>query len=380
MALEDHQAPVETEEKEPEKKGFLEDPKKIRNTRSIAILIVVFASPFLVFGIMDNFTIQDLLSYNFGIISIYTTFVNYITTKEVRLRGFEDEVDSSKDISEKEIDVIENGEKIKENRKEASIVMHEYNREMQDLKNEELTQYKIGVVEEKITKLELKKQYVTWNKLKQFLNWRIEKLERKVERWEKVPIINKSFKPYKLERLLTTGNIKRYSKKSGDSEIDSQPQNVDKKKALYKLPLKGLSMSFGSILGAVFFIKDWDAFLLFFATFASIQIITILSQYPLTRYKTKTEYRNALDTKLKLQQTIITNVKELLEFKATMKAQTEALRKKDKDLRVRTLGRNYIVYLKHDRKTFGKGETVDDAYDQFLEISKKTEEIKEIKL
>ena len=292
---------------------WLDDPKIWRNVRLGALGVLLLIAPLVYFGIVDNFEIGNFLNYEFGGLIIFMTIMNVITISETRVWAFDDEVayddSENKDdsIVNLELKINENADKIRPNISKGIVVLTNYNNELQTSYDKQKTQ---RIIDKKKAKIDRYKIKVTYARLfkKRYIS-QITKLERKIEKLNKTPKRDRRFKPYRFDRLITSSDISKY-KRVGDNEIKSNPKKVPLLKSIIKMPLKGFSASLGSFFMMMFFVDDKVALAKFYAWFLAIMSFTVISQYILTRYKTRKEHRHALKVTIFLQDKIINGIKE----------------------------------------------------------------------
>ena len=300
------------------KQGFLENPKALRNARSGALAFIIILIPLFYFLISDSFSFAGLLTWGFGGIMIVTTIATVLVVMETRKRAFEDAIIANPDIATDEIIVTENGLKISENTLAAIPVLNKYNNKMQEVYNWEKTQKKIDKLHRKNASLQIVVNYATFHIRKLIVfNWlfrrtaRLNKIKKTIDRLGKFNLRDKRFKPYRLERLLSCQSSKNYTR-IGDREIASNPQAVNVKKSIIKIPMKGFMMSLSGGVIPLAFGADFFTILAFYGGYLAGMSFTVLSQYILTKYKTNTEYRNSLDKKKTLQTMILTELAKVV--------------------------------------------------------------------
>lgn len=301
------------------KKGFIENPKALRNARSGALGLIIILIPLFYFLISETFSFSGLLTWSFGGIMVVTTLATTLTVMETRKRAFEDAIILNPDIAADEVFVTENGLEISEKTLAAIPILNEYNRKMQKVYDLKKTQKKIDKLQRRNASIQITMNYtkfhigkvVVFNSIL-FRKFRVSRIKRIIERLNKFPKRDRKFKPYRLEKLLSCKNSKHYTS-IGDKEISSNPQAVDVKKSVIKLPLKGFMMSLTGGVIPLAFGADFWTILAFYGGYLSGMVFTILSQYILTKYKTNTEYRLSLDKKKKLQIMILTELKKPVE-------------------------------------------------------------------
>lgn len=292
------------------KKGFLENPKSLRNARSISVFFVVIVLPLLYFLISENFKIESLLSWQFGSMMVITSIGAFMALVEIRKRGFEDTVDLDTELTNLEIEVTENGLKISEQTLEAIPILNEYNDKLQQSFNLQKTEKKKDKLSRKVAELSIKE-----NDGKRFWNWlfnRKNRISRKKKRIEKMTVHllkDKKFKRYRLERLLSSKSSNRYIR-IGDSEINVEPSKVNAGKAILKLPLKGLGMSLSSGVIPLALGAPFGTILAFYGGYIGTMSVTLTIQYIFTKYKTNNDYRFALKRKKNLQEMIFRGIEE----------------------------------------------------------------------
>lgn len=297
-------------EEKQEKLFWLDDPKMWRNIRGAALVIVLLIAPLAYFGIMNNFNINNFLNYEFGGLIIFMTLMNLLSVKESRLRAFEDELDFDNTIIEMEFKIDDNAKLIRPNLTQGIKVLSAHNQKLQKSYNEQKTNLLIEKKKAKIDKLNIKLAYSRFTRTKKYYKWRLDRIEKKIAKLNKVPKRDRRFKPYRFDRLLTSENISKY-KRVGDKEVKSNPKKIPLLGAIIKMPIKGFTMSLGGMFIMLFIVDDPGALLKFYLWFIVIISFTIVSQYIITRFKTKTQYKNSLTIKIQLQEVVITGVDTL---------------------------------------------------------------------
>lgn len=311
--IQDNQNKKDKEKVEKKKtKGGLDNPKKLRNIRSISMIFISVILPFLYFMFFtEDIDWMALISFQFGFLILFTTIGTFISKAEVRKRAFEDTVDENENIYDMEIEVNENGLELNEYTIDAIPVINAYNDKLQNTYDLQKTSKIIIRKKRKIAQIKIAINYAKWkifNKL--FFRYaRIKSKEKAIDRLNYTPKRYRRFKPYKLSRLLTSASSNRY-KPIGDAEIKSNPSSVNVGKSLLKMPFKGIGTSLtGGVIPIVFGADVWTIFT-FYVVYVSGLVIMSVTQYILTKYKTETEYRLALDKKKKLQEMILKEVKK----------------------------------------------------------------------
>ncbi len=299
------------EEKKVEEKLFwLDDPKMWRNIRGGALAIVLLIAPLAYFGIMDNFNINNFLNYEFGGLIIFMTLMNLLSVFESRLRAFEDELDFDESIIEMEFKIDDNAKLIRPNLTQGIKVLSTHNIQLQKSYDEQKTNLVIEKKKALIDKLNIKLAYARFDRTKRYYNWRLIKINKQIDKLNKVLLHDRRFKPYRFDRLLTAENISKY-KRVGDKEVKSNPKKIPIVGAIIKMPVKGFTMSLGGMFIMLFVVDDPGALFKFYLWFIIIISFTIISQYIITRYKTKTQYKNSLTIKIHLQGIVLNGIEEL---------------------------------------------------------------------
>jgi len=145
------------------KKGFLENPKALRNARSGALGFIIILIPLFYFLISDSFNLTGLLSWSFGGIMAVTTLATILVVMETRKRAFEDAIIANPDIAADEIIVTENGLEISEKTLAAIPILNAYNDKMQKVYDWEKTQKKIDKLQRRNASLQIKVNYAKFH-------------------------------------------------------------------------------------------------------------------------------------------------------------------------------------------------------------------------
>lgn len=280
--------------------NWLDNQTILRNTRTIAFLIIILIAPALYFGIMENFTIESLLQYSFGGLIVFMTIVNFLTVMEIRTRAFEDELDFDTSIIGMENQVDDNAKIIRKDIPIAIEKLSKYNKTIQkslDLQKTELYREKLN---RKLTNLKIRYSYSKL--LKKRLERKIMSVDNKIKNLQ--VLVEKRFKPYKLNDLITAQTSGKRIK-VGNDELERNPKKVPILKSILKMPFKGFTMSIGGLVGSLFLVDDKEALAKFYVWFIAIITFTVLSQYILTRYKTRTQYKQSLVRKLEIHKVLM---------------------------------------------------------------------------
>jgi hypothetical protein len=306
------------------KKGFLENPKAMRNARSISVGLIIFLLPLIYFLTKDSFDFMALISMEMGLLVLYTGIGSFMNIWETRKRAFEDTVDENQDISDNEILITENGQELSKHTLKAMPKLNEYNDLLQESYDLQKTQKKIRKIKVKIAMLSISKnnaqnKYFSrfaiillfpklLNKMHRNIKGRkIKRRENKIMRLKAVNLRDKRFTPYRIERLLTARSSNRYTY-IGDKQIRSAPDKVDAKKTIAKLPLKSLGYSLGGGVIPLAMGEKIGTVLIFYLGYLTGQVITSLTQYLVTKYKTTHEFRVAQKEKIRLQEMLLKSV------------------------------------------------------------------------
>jgi hypothetical protein len=288
---------------------WIDDPKMWRNIRGGALAIILLISPLVYFGIIDNLSMDKFLSYELGGLVIFMTLMNLLSVVESRTRAFEDELEFDNSIITDEKTIDDNAEIIRPNISSGIVVLSKHNKKLQQSYDEQKTTLIIDKKKSKIDRYRIKDIYAKFWFTKRHYVKRIDKLEKKIEKLNTVPKRDRRFKPYRFDRLLTSENISKY-KRVGDKETKSNPKKIPVVGAILKMPIKGFSMALGGMFVALFLVDDWTALFKFYLWFIAIISFTIISQYIITRYKTKVQYKKSLKIKIHLQEIVIEGIKE----------------------------------------------------------------------
>lgn len=319
------------EKKDNPRKGFLENPKALRNARSVVLGLIVLLLPLIYFLAKDSITLDALLSWEMGGLMIVTTIGTIVNISETRKSTFEDVVDANSEISNDEIIITEQGQQLSDRTLEAIPILNTYNEKLQNMYDLQKTAKKISKLKRNIGLLSISlntakvRTFSKFTKLlvfpnlinKMLINSRTRKIKRKtakIERLNLAPLRDNKFKPYRIERLLTSRSGNRYTQ-IGDRKIQSAPDKVDLRKSIISLPLKGFGMSLTGGVFALFLGVDLKTLLLFYLSYILGQLFTVISQHLLTKYKTTHEFREAQIEKKRLQTMLLTELKKSKEEK-----------------------------------------------------------------
>jgi hypothetical protein len=286
---------------------WLDDPKMWRNIRGGALGIVLLISPLVYFGIADNFEIGNFLNYEFGGLIIFMTLMNLLSVFEARMRAFEDELDFDNSIIDMEIKIDDNAKIIRPNITKGITVLSEHNSKLQKSYDKQKTHLIIEKKQVKIDKLKIKLEYARFKITKWKYKRKLNKHNKKIDKLNRVPKHDRRFKPYRFDRLLTAENLNKY-KRVGDKETKSNPKKISIIGAIIKMPIKGFGMSLGGMFLMLFIVNDPVALAKFYLWFIVIIAFTIVTQYIITRYKTKVQYKNSLTVKIHLQEIVIKGI------------------------------------------------------------------------
>jgi hypothetical protein len=289
------------------KKSFDErliDPKYLRIFRIVMLFIIMILSPLLYFALVTNFNWNALFNWQFGSLAILTSFLLTYLVYEVRTVAFDTTVAENDQIRKNEIEIAANGRILRKHTKKSILTINELNKEMQDTYNLEKTTKKIDKLNNKLSNLQIRLSYAKFKWIVKNLENRIKNLEKSIKKLKKTPLIDKRFKPYKLERLFSTESKNKY-KRIGDSELKSNPKKLPVIKLLTSLPFKGFTVSLSGGVLPLILLDDKKAVFYFYITYTIMMTATSITQFILTKYKTLTDYAASLDRKLVLQEYII---------------------------------------------------------------------------
>jgi hypothetical protein len=298
---------------------WLDNPIIWRNARGISLGIVVLFSPLIYFGIVNNFKLDNFLNYDFGALIVFMTFVSLITTFESRSRAFEDEFEYDSNIGELETKVKDNAEIIRPHITVGIKSLGEYNKKLQLGYDKQKTLLKIDKLKARQDNVNIKLMYSTitiwFIKLElrtKYLTWRKNRLTKRIDKLNKIPKRDKRFKPYKFSALISSKGISNY-KRVGNKETKSNPKKVPLLHAVLKMPIKGFTMSLGGFFFMLLIVDDPKELAKFYLWFLIVVAFTIITQYIITRYKTKTQYKYSLSVIIYLQGIVIDDINKPIE-------------------------------------------------------------------
>jgi len=265
---------------------FFGNKKLLKNIRTGAIVLLLFMIPIIYFGYRSSFTFEALLSWDFGSAIVVITLSILLTTVETKSLAYDLTVELDDEIKDIENDVESNSDKIrlldKTGKKSIKWANH-YNKDQQKMYNEIKTNDKIAVYEKRALKL------VVNGKDK-----KAKKYDKLIKGLKKNGLKDKKFKAYDIKRIMGIDRIGiKLTSHKGDNEIKSNPKKTNLGAILLGMPIRASGIG---MIGTIPFLWDGTAetVFLFYLSYILAIIITIVSQYLLTSYRTTYGYKTAI--------------------------------------------------------------------------------------
>jgi|LGVF01.2.fsa_nt_gb hypothetical protein len=283
---------------------FFDNKQLLKNIRSVAVILLLLVIPIWYFGFKDTFTLNGLLSWSFGGAILVITFSIFLATIETKSIA----VDTTYEL-DKEVDSLNDLEdELEQNSKDIvaldKTVKHsirwvaQHNKEQQELYNEILTNERIDKLKQRAIKYRVDDK----EKKATYCDLQIEKLNDS-------KLVDKAFVPYEITRILNIDKQGfKFKKKKGNDEIKSNPKKINIWTILIGMPLRATS---ASIFGTIPFMinADLKSVFWFYVAYLLILIITIVSQFLLTTYKTQYGHKKALRKIRSLQELLLATLR-----------------------------------------------------------------------
>ena len=283
---------------------WLLKPESIKNARTVIVIVLVVAVPLLYFGYADSLTLTNLLSFQFGGISVVVALTAFLANKEARLRAFDNayEMDKEKgkdkgELEEKEDTYQEHARTIqnKDPRMKRSVeFINEYNKEQQDMYNRIKTDDEIAKLERRAVKLRLDDKDKKANKV-----------DKQIERLKQEPLFDNKFDPYDIKEIVNANRDgRKRRKRKGNAEIKVNPTKVNPFSQGFSTFIRGLT---GGVAGtAAFTLSESPSTIFwFYITYTGILAFTVITAYSITVWRTLGSYKNSLERKINIQELLI---------------------------------------------------------------------------
>ena len=253
---------------------FFNDEKLLKDIRSGIALTLALGLGMLYFGFADNVTLEALLNFSMGALAIISMISVWIVRVEISFRAFDDELDQNVELK-KDVGLM----KIEQNKiidyDSAIDYIKKYNVKQQDFANKVLTDNAIKRLENKIIQ-------------RKILGKSYDKIQAKINKLERVPLIDKSYKPVTLKQIKGYGKSNK-SEFSGITRFVYNPRTDGNKKSLLIAPLKGFGIGGAGSIPFIVTASAKTIFIYYSILILSIGL-TIISRYLKVRKNTKVKY------------------------------------------------------------------------------------------
>ena len=283
---------------------FFSNERLLKQIRTGAIVLILLLIPLFYFGFKDTFTFAALWSVDFGGAVAIITLSILLATIETKSVAFDFTLDIDDELKPLQEEIKKNGNEIQQldkTGKRSILWCNRYNKDQQQMYDELKTNNKINVLEKKVLRYTIDGNFkqVTW-------------CESQIEKLKKNNLVDKKFVPYEIKRIMNVDKIGiKLNKKKGDSETKSNPKKVNLMSIILGMPIRAASLG---ILGTIPFMVNesgWTIFY-FYIGYILTMIITILSQYIMTSYKTTHSHKSALKKVVLLQGLLLAEIRKKL--------------------------------------------------------------------
>ena len=298
---------------------FFGNKKLLKNIRTGAVIILLLLIPIVYFGYRASFTFAALFSWDFGSAIVVITLSIFLATMETKSFAYDITIDLDQEIKDLEIKVESNGDIIRSNDangKKSVSWCNKYNKDQQKMYDEIKTNDRIAIYE------------------KRALNARVNGNEKRALKYDKLiknlkknGLRDKHFKPYNIKRIMGVDRIGvKLAKKKGDNEISSNPKKINFITILLGMPIRALGIG---VIGTIPFVWSGspETVFLFYISYLLAIIITVVSQYLITSYKTTYGYKKSLKTINGLQTLLLQHIG----YENNIETQLESLPFDDKE-------------------------------------------------
>ena len=277
--------------------------KALKNARTTIIVFIVVLAPLFYFGYSDSISIEKLLTFEFGGLSVVVGLSAYITNKETRKRAFENAYDLDAELEKFEQSYQANSDKIQA--KDKTMILStkfiaDYNRNQQKAFNKILTEDKIAKLEPIAIKHRINGKEKKANKI-----------EKKIAKLHESFLFDKKFVPYAPQLIINANTNKQWNKhkKKGNAEISNDPTKVNPAFQLFSTVARGLT---GGLAGTLLitFADPFSTIFWFYLTYFSIMVLTVITGYALTIFQTLGSYKRGLKKKITIQQLLLDHIEK----------------------------------------------------------------------
>ncbi len=265
---------------------WLNNTELLLDIKSALMLIVAIVLPLLYFLYSKNFTLGGLLNFEFGALAIFVVVGNGMTWYEVGSKAERDEREENTALTE-EIARTKEAQKTLPTKIDSIIKFNKfYNEQKQNNRNRQLTNLIIGKLNNKINKLKIKEKP-------------FEHIEIEIEKLELNPLVDKSYKPVKIENIISTEK-KTKNQIEGNESVRINPRLYGFRRFALLQPIKALTIG-GSGMFILGLNQDGLTVFIFYLIYIISLLILAAFRYPGVRRIVKTLY---YDTMVNIQKYI----------------------------------------------------------------------------
>ena len=261
---------------------FLQNEQLILDIKSGLILLVSISLPIIYFLYSDNFKLDALLTFSFGILSLVVIIGNVLTFYEITDKAERDELMINTDIQEEE-DKTRNAQGTLPKQIDPIIEFNKfYNQQKQDNRNKQLTNKRIAYLNNKITHAKINGKPIT-------------KYEEEIALLEVTPLFDKSYRPVELKHIISQNN-KTDNQIEGNDAIHINIRTYGLRGFLIKQVVKSLGIGGSGLFILGISENGWTIFTFYLIYLLSLAIL-IVFRYPSVRKVMRTLYLDTLKNK-----------------------------------------------------------------------------------
>lgn len=256
-------------------KKFLNDKELLGDIRTGVAITLALLLPLAWFGLFANVDIYALLNYTVGGLVLFVVASLVISWVEISIKAKRDEIEDNTELKE----LMESTYKKQTSLPKVDNVIkfnNLYNFEKQVNRDMMLNEREQKRLQNKIDHCKIKgKSY--------------KKYERKLNRIDKSPMVDTTYKPIKVENIVNQVGTPRQDVDGNDS-IVYNPVKDGFIRFLFMQPFKGFGL--GGI-GTAFILSlgySWWTIIVFYVGFILMWLITVIPRYLRVRFNTSTKY------------------------------------------------------------------------------------------
>ncbi len=263
---------------------FLNNTELLLDIKSILMLVVAVILPLLYFLYSDNFSMDGLLNFQFGVLALFVIIGNFMTWFETSTKAERDEREENKELQD-EIQRTKDKQATLPKKIDTIIDFNKYYNEQKQInRNKQLTNLIIGKLNNKINKLKIKEKPYSH-------------IEQDIIKLEETPLFDKSYKSVKIENIISIEK-KTKDQIEGNDSVQLNPRMYGWKGFVIKQPIKALSIG-GSGMFILGLNQDGLTVFIFYLIYILTLALLIALRYPFVRRITKTLYCDTLINKQK---------------------------------------------------------------------------------